>query len=501
MKRRIILTCLFACYTFLLNLVFIQVVNADTISAPTFVGLERVSATEVKIKFDSNSTCSNCGIMILNMTDGYFYKVSNASASYILGGLKTGKTYEFKISQYYIEGGILYNTPWSVSKYITLLADQPVSPEPSNPTPSVPTPSNPTPSTPSTPTVKTPTFTSLNRTQYNKMLLSYTTSGTVTGVEVYNTTTGKKVKTTNKTNYTWSDLTYDKSYTFKIRSYYKDSKGNYYYSSWTDSKSKVAKVPTPTLKSISVSDYNNVILNYSTTGTITGVQIYNATTDSSVKVTNKTKYTITNLSFNKTYKYKIRTYYKTSSKTYYSYYTDLKSVTTKKLKDNVFDGSIYKFYQGNYSNKFCGVTIAKSGCGPTSMAIVASGLLNKKITPVTMAEYGCKVGDYGKGGSDHDFFDKAIKKYGLKGKWYTKAESDEVLKALSTGKAIVIAHMGKGHFTSGGHYITLVGIKDGNQVKVQDPASSSRSKYWKFSIVKDEAKTKSYTTPFLVVTK
>ena len=47
--------------------------------------------------------------------------------------------------------------------------------------------------------------------------------------------------------------------------------------------------------------------------------------------------------------------------------------------------------------------------------------------------------------------------------------------------------MSKGHFTSGGHFIVLRGVKDG-KIMVADPASRSRSeKLWDLSLIISEA--------------
>ena len=50
--------------------------------------------------------------------------------------------------------------------------------------------------------------------------------------------------------------------------------------------------------------------------------------------------------------------------------------------------------------------------------------------------------------------------------------------------------MQKGHFTSGGHFIVLRGVQDGN-VLVADPGSYSRSQQsWDLSIILSEASTR-----------
>ena len=61
-----------------------------------------------------------------------------------------------------------------------------------------------------------------------------------------------------------------------------------------------------------------------------------------------------------------------------------------------------------------------------------------------------------------------------------------ILDALAEGK-LVVAIMSKGHFSRGGHFIVLRGIKDG-KVMVADPASYKRSgQMWDLSVILSEA--------------
>ena len=65
-------------------------------------------------------------------------------------------------------------------------------------------------------------------------------------------------------------------------------------------------------------------------------------------------------------------------------------------------------------------------------------------------------------------------------------EPQRILDALSSGK-LVVAIMGRGHFTNTGHFIVLRGVKDG-KILVADPASTTRSqKLWDLSIILSEA--------------
>lgn len=91
-----------------------------------------------------------------------------------------------------------------------------------------------------------------------------------------------------------------------------------------------------------------------------------------------------------------------------------------------------------------------------------------------------------KSGSYHSLIPGAAEAWGLPVEGCTAAEPQRIVDALSSGK-LVVAIMTKGHFTSGGHFIVLRGVQDG-QILVADPASYNRSqKLWDMSIILGEA--------------
>lgn len=91
-----------------------------------------------------------------------------------------------------------------------------------------------------------------------------------------------------------------------------------------------------------------------------------------------------------------------------------------------------------------------------------------------------------KSGSYHSLIPSAAQAWGLTVEGCTASEPQRILDALSDGK-LVVAIMTKGHFTSGGHFIVLRGVQDG-QIMVADPASYKRSeKLWDLSIILNEA--------------
>ena len=139
------------------------------------------------------------------------------------------------------------------------------------------------------------------------------------------------------------------------------------------------------------------------------------------------------------------------------------------------NGKIWDYNQADYSDAYCGGTVADSGCGPTSMAMVVSTLLNEKHDPSELAKIATNSGYCST--SSHQYFTAAAQKYGLKALKTT--DHEEVLTALNRGDSLVIANVtsetvnGINNFwTSYGHYIVLAG-HEGRNVWVQDPNKST----------------------------
>lgn len=148
----------------------------------------------------------------------------------------------------------------------------------------------------------------------------------------------------------------------------------------------------------------------------------------------------------------------------------------------------YNQYDERYANKPYGTdNVGHYGCGPSSMAIVVSSLTSERVDPAQMAEWAYQHGYWCKGqGSYRSLIPGAAEAWGLMVSSCGKSEPQRIADALSEGK-LVVAIMSKGHFTSGGHFIVLRGVKDG-KIMVADPASRSRSeKLWDLSLIVSEA--------------
>ena len=164
------------------------------------------------------------------------------------------------------------------------------------------------------------------------------------------------------------------------------------------------------------------------------------------------------------------------------------SLGNVRFTDGVTDVVYFNQLDQQYANKPYGTdNIGGYGCGPTSMSIVVSSLTDDIVDPVEMAEWAYKNGGWcSKSGSYHSLIPNAAKAWGLPVEGCAASEPQRILDALGSGK-LVVAIMTKGRFTSGGHFIVLRGVKDG-QILVADPASYKRSeKSWDLSIILNEA--------------
>ena len=134
-------------------------------------------------------------------------------------------------------------------------------------------------------------------------------------------------------------------------------------------------------------------------------------------------------------------------------------------------------------------TIGRSGCGPTSLAIVISSLTDTPKDPVQMAAW-AYANDYKApgNGSYHSLIPEGAACFGLAVDYATAAEPQKIVDALASGK-LIIAIMAPGHFTKGGHFIVLRGVTADGKILVADPSSYSHSEQeWDLSIILSEAR-------------
>jgi len=135
-----------------------------------------------------------------------------------------------------------------------------------------------------------------------------------------------------------------------------------------------------------------------------------------------------------------------------------------------------------YGNGVCGL----SGCGPTSLSMVAYYLTGEsKYTPVYMMEFATENGYVGpSGGTNWTLFQEGPEKLGLKSREIPLHEGT-MAKYLREGTPIVI-NVGPGDFTLNGHYMVLVGYEDG-MFQLNDPFSLEKSqKLWSYEQIEGQ---------------
>lgn len=144
------------------------------------------------------------------------------------------------------------------------------------------------------------------------------------------------------------------------------------------------------------------------------------------------------------------------------------------------NGRTYKEYkqgQGTYAHnvKYSGGTISSSGCGPTSVSIVASGY-GKNYTPGTLVEAARKKYHVSNFTASPDATGKMLTTAGLN---YTEtfSLSKEQLKShLNSGRPVVMSvdNSCGGLFTNNTHYIAILDInKKGDKVYVANPSNKA----------------------------
>lgn len=134
----------------------------------------------------------------------------------------------------------------------------------------------------------------------------------------------------------------------------------------------------------------------------------------------------------------------------------------------------------DYSAKGEKTTIRASGCGPTAMAMVLATWADKLVTPATECAWALAHGYKAPHqGTYYGYFVPAGKRYGLKVRQinavniYGNSKSthhETARKAIEAGH-LVIACMGKGNWTSSGHYVLVWDIQ-GDTIYINDPAST-----------------------------
>ena len=129
-----------------------------------------------------------------------------------------------------------------------------------------------------------------------------------------------------------------------------------------------------------------------------------------------------------------------------------------------------------YGSDVVGIT----GCGPLCLAMAGYYVTgDEAFSPEKMVEFAAKNGYYSRGnGSSWTLISEGAVKLGLDVTEIPLVKK-RITDNLEVGNPIICA-MGKGDFTTTGHYIVLVGLEDG-KIRVNDPNSYENSeRLWTF---------------------
>lgn len=131
--------------------------------------------------------------------------------------------------------------------------------------------------------------------------------------------------------------------------------------------------------------------------------------------------------------------------------------------------------------------IAITGCGPTCLSMVYSGLTGQSDkNPLVMAHFAEEQGYYNEGvGTAWALMSEGARQLGLNPEELPLSEQS-IYSHLEAGEPIICT-MGPGDFTDSGHYVVLTGVNSDNTIALNDPNSPKNSeKSWDLQQLMDQ---------------
>ena len=115
--------------------------------------------------------------------------------------------------------------------------------------------------------------------------------------------------------------------------------------------------------------------------------------------------------------------------------------------------------------------MSKYGCGPTALSMVINSFTDSAVDPTDIADWAAENGYYAlNGGSYHSLIPDALTAYGLTVESVTDRSYEHVSDLLSSGH-ILVALMGRGTLTAGGHFVLFTSLLEDGKISIADPAS------------------------------
>ena len=132
----------------------------------------------------------------------------------------------------------------------------------------------------------------------------------------------------------------------------------------------------------------------------------------------------------------------------------------------------YRQDRGSWANQgYSSGTITSSGCGPTSVAILASGLVSSSITPSRTA---ADMGGAGNGGTNYLKLQNEMNNLGMTASVKHNPTNEDITNALRSGNVMLVSVESSTIFTPNSHIMTVVDINSAGQVYVINPNSEGR---------------------------
>lgn len=130
----------------------------------------------------------------------------------------------------------------------------------------------------------------------------------------------------------------------------------------------------------------------------------------------------------------------------------------------------YKQIEGSYArDAYWDADIYNSGCGPSSVAILASGLLEKDYTPGDIA----KEMNEKYGMTSYDTLKQEMDSLGMKSEVIQSPSAKTIQDNLKSGKVMLVSVNSNTIFTGSSHIMALIDINTKGQVYVANPASNT----------------------------
>lgn len=131
------------------------------------------------------------------------------------------------------------------------------------------------------------------------------------------------------------------------------------------------------------------------------------------------------------------------------------------------------------------------GCGPTAVAMLITSFSpqHAAVTPVDMANWAAEHGHYApQGGSYRSLIQSSLSAFGFQVK-SVKDRSVANASALLSSGHVLVALMGPGALTDGGHFIIITQLLEDGTVTIADPNNMENSqKPWDLNLLMSELK-------------